>query len=558
MKCRYTSDDIDALIEGLLSIDKEESIRHHIEECKECKYYFDSITLAKSYICTNIKLKTDIHQRVIENLDYTRYRNKRLTFLLQRFERRVRWVFKPAIALLVAVAVVFLIQSIYTDDLLRSNLFEMFSQTEKNSVESNNNVGLNLKEVEKGFLNEVVKGDALLYALGSKYYLVHPDGYEYELDLPDTVFNQQACISDDLNTVYYITISEETGGRLVKYDINEKKRYDLLDELGIELDEHIYIFSYKDDKIIASTSVIRENDEFTERAETNRLLVIDIKNKSHKFIDLTFTPWLVSSYRGLDFWGDNYLICYLDRESGKNPLQRTVAVDDEGKIVSVISLSNSSSVVNVQVSPDNKMILYQKGQTPVDLYLFDTHTGRNISVFNSSYHYNLSGDHTYCFYSTWSRFKDTFYYVLSTHKEDGEWQNRFMRKTVDEAEFERGVFEEVVYRITLADRIEMINSQGIVEGSIEGRKIEEFADLIRKASADELINGSTDGINKVFRMYIQGEIINLNMGGGNSGIPAISEYKLHTGHFIFIHNLSPSPFIGLFKRHKSTTTSAKF
>ena len=65
--------------------------------------------------------------------------------------------------------------------------------------------------------------------------------------------------------------------KIMGYDICSGKNYDLLTEMGIELDGHIAVFSYVNDMLIAIIgSSIKDADGNDTKLETNRLLEITI------------------------------------------------------------------------------------------------------------------------------------------------------------------------------------------------------------------------------------------------------------------------------------------
>jgi hypothetical protein len=114
--------------------------------------------------------------------------------------------------------------------------------------------------------------------------------------------------------------------------------------------------------------------------------------------------------------------------------QKTVIADKNGEIIREIPLGDPSFAVNMQVSPDNRMILYQVGQTPVDLYLYDIEKDRKITIVDSIKDYS-SEKYSNCFFAVWSKSPGIFYYVIDSN--DEEKSEYSLRKyVVDEAAFD--------------------------------------------------------------------------------------------------------------------------
>ncbi|MFZ5989637.1 MAG: anti-sigma factor family protein [Bacillota bacterium] len=555
MKCNFTSDDINRYIDGVLSQDRADIIKEHLNECYICSSYYNSIILTRDYIKENIKLKSDIHKRVVESVDSTRYKNKKFIFRLERLRQRGKWIFRPAASLTFAAAVIFVL-NMYAGGILPSDVFNMVKKGDGNLPNDSKSTGLDLRESQNGFAKEVLKGDTLLFPAGSKYHLIY-NGHEYELELPDAVIPDQTYVSEEAKIIYYNMLTDNSERRLMGYDIKEKRSFDLLNELRIRLDGQIIFFSYKDDRVVAAISPSRENTGQGKEVKLQalRLLEIDLKEKSHKLMDLSSIDWRALSQGGLDFFGDGYLVCYyngsIDTQS-----QRLAIIDRNGRIVREIPFFEPAGAVNIKVSPDSRGLLYQVGRTPVDLYLYDIDKGSKMTVFDSNEQYELYGTYTYCFYSSWSKSDDNFYCVLTTHKEgNAQSESRVVRHNVSEKDFERAPYEDLVRKIRRADRIELVSIKGKSEGFIEGEKIKVFADLIANASYDS--SSKTDISVKglgLIRVYSQGEIIELSISeeAGVFELPMVRQYPSEGRPLVFIYNVPASELLSLFNKGKNT------
>lgn len=424
MKCRYTFDDINEYADGSVSEERADAIRLHIDECKACQQYYDSIMVSEKYMKGNISLKSDIRMKVLESIDGERYKSKKIFYRLGWIRNKTGLIKNLAVAAACVFLAVLIIRNEYTGSFITSRISKMIAQKQQNhTVPADTNEGID---------SPVEKGEALLYEMGSEYHLVYPDGHERKINLPGNIYSHQAFVSDDLNTIYYNTNFNGVLGRIMSYDINSGKNYDLLTEMGIELDGHIAVFSYDNDRLVAIIGSSKDNANGSDtKLETNRLLEIDLKKKTHRFIELSFTPWNAAMGNGIDFIGDDYLISYMDIT------QKTVVVDRKGGIVREIPLSDQSYAVNMQVSPDNGMILYQVGQTPTDLYLYDIKKEIKITILDSTKDNNINGKHSYCTFSAWSKSPGIFYYVsMNDSNEEEKSEYSLQKYVVDKAAFD--------------------------------------------------------------------------------------------------------------------------
>jgi hypothetical protein len=424
MKCRYTFDDINEYADGALSEERTVEIKTHIEACKACRQYYNSIMVSEKYMKENISLKSDIRMKVLESIDVERYKNKNIFYRLGLIRNKTGLIKNFAIAAACVFLSVLVLRNEYTGGFITSEISKILEQKQQNyTVPSATN---------KGFDSPVEKGEALLYEMGSEYHLVYPDGHERKINLPGNIYSHQAFVSEDLSSIYYNTNFIDVLGRIMRYDIDSGKSYDLLAEMGIELDGHIAVFSYDKDRLVAIIgSTMKDTDGNDTKIETNRLLEIDLKEKTHKFVELPFTPWNAAMGKGIDFFGDDYLISYMDI------VQKTFVVDKKGLIVREIPLSDPSFAVNMQVSPDNSMILYQVGQTPTDLYLYDIKKEMKITILDSTKDNNINGKHSYCTFSAWSKFPENVYYVsMNDSNEEGKSEYNLQKYVVNKAAFD--------------------------------------------------------------------------------------------------------------------------
>lgn len=423
MKCSYTFDDINEYADGLVSEERADVIRTHIDTCKVCRQYYDSIMVSEKYMKENICLKSDIRMKVLESIDGERYKSKKILYRLGWIRNKTGLIKNLAVAVACVFLAVLILKNEYTGGFITSEISKILEQ--KQQIHT---VQLDINE---GFDSPVEKGEALLYEIGSEYHLVYPDGHESKINLPGDIYSHQAFVSEDLNTIYYNTNFNGVLGRIMSYDLNSAKSYDLLTEMGIELNGHIAVFSYDNDSLVAIIgSIMKDADGNDTKLETNKLLEIDLKDKTHRFIELPFTPWNAVSGRGIDFIGDDYLITYVDI------IQKTVIVDKNGVIIREISLGDPSYAVNMQVSSDNRRILYQVGQTPVDLYLYDIEKDRKITIVDSAKDYIANGKHSYCIFSAWSKSPDTLYYVIMNDNEEEKSEYSLQKYVVEEAAFD--------------------------------------------------------------------------------------------------------------------------
>lgn len=487
MKCGYTFDDINEYADGTVSEDRADIIRTHIEACKVCRQYYDSIKVSEKYIKENISMKSDIRMKVLESIDEERYKSKKIFYRFGWIRNKMGLIKKLAVAVACVFLAVLIMRNEYTGGFITSEISKILDQ--KQQIHT---VPL---DIDEGFDSPVEKGEALLYEIGSEYHLVYPDGHESKINLPGDIYSHQAFVSEDLSTIYYNTNFNGVLGRIMSYDINSAKSYDLLAEMGIELNGHIAVFSYDNDRLIAIIgSLMKDAHGNDTKLETNRLLEIDLKEKTHRFIELPFTPWNAVSGRGIDFIGDGYLISYVDI------LQKTVIVDKDGVIIRGISLSDPSYSVNMKVSPDDRRILYQAGQTPTDLYLYDIEKDRKITIVDSAKDYIANGKQSYCIFSAWSKSPNTLYYVVMSDSNGGKKREYSLRKyVVEEAAFDyvEDITANIPEFIDVTEAIKILKTRPV---GVEPWDIE-------YVSEDYIYITYSFGIEFVFRYNIKENII---------------------------------------------------
>jgi hypothetical protein len=359
-------------------------------------------------------MKCDMHIKVLESIDMERYKRKKILFRLGWIGNKTGLLKKLVVAGACVFLAAFILGNEYTGTFIRSEISKIVEQKQQNTTVP------------------VEKGEALFYEIGSDYYLVYPDGREIKINLPGNIYSHQAFVSEDLSTIYYNTNFNGVLGRIMGYDIDSGKNYDLLTKMGIELDGHISLFSYDDDRLVAIIgSFVKDVDGNDTKLETNRLLEIDLKEKNYRFVELPFTPWNAVMCRGIDFVGEDYLISYIDVE------QKTVIVNKNGEIIRDIPLEDFSYIVNMKVSPDNSKILYQLGKTPIDLYVYDIEKNRKITIVDPSKDSSTDRKYSYCIFSTWSKSPDTLYYVIMNGSIEEEKSEYSLKKyIVEEAAFE--------------------------------------------------------------------------------------------------------------------------
>ncbi|MDF2520566.1 MAG: hypothetical protein K0R84_1194 [Clostridia bacterium] len=164
-----------------------------------------------------------------------------------------------------------------------------------------------------------------------------------------------------------------------------------------------------DDKIAAILGEVYKNKDtgISGKRDTNLMLEIDLSSKVYKIIELQFVPQGISIYSGLCFKGENILMCQAGYLCDEKEPQCIIEVDKEGNFIDKYDIYEEQGIYNIQVSPDNKKISYQAGQTPVDLYVYDIEKNSRLQIFKS----DAANTYSYCIYSAWSREENTLYYI---------------------------------------------------------------------------------------------------------------------------------------------------
>jgi len=111
MKCGYSYEDIDAYMEGILSIEDSESIKEHMKQCSRCRNDYDALMLTRSYLEAEMKPEWDVRSKVLQSIDREKYRGKRPGYFAVQALHRLKPVFLAGSA--VAAAAVILLAAVF-------------------------------------------------------------------------------------------------------------------------------------------------------------------------------------------------------------------------------------------------------------------------------------------------------------------------------------------------------------------------------------------------------------------------------------------------------------
>ena len=265
---------------------------------------------------------------------------------------------------------------------------------------------------------EIQKNKAIVFRIDKKYMLKEGNEIKYlieKVELENTRSDQFYKMEDSKRLIYN-TDAPGVEGRIILYDTELDKKIDILEKLNIHMDGYISVFAYKDNKIIAvigRSEKDKKTGAIISKVDTNKMLEIDLMDESHRFIDLPFTPYGISSYQGLGFYGNGYFLCQSGYQSSKNLNQSVVIVDRSGKVDQEITLYDEKVIYSIKASPSGKFISYQTGQTPTDLYIYDVGKNEKINIYNS-----MEEKAGFCIYHSWSDSGRELYYILQVEELD--------------------------------------------------------------------------------------------------------------------------------------------
>ncbi len=112
MKCNYSMDDIINYSEQVLSNDEAEAIKKHLESCKKCRDYYNTLTISENLTRETVYKNRNIENRVINAIDKDRYRSRKLLYRMGPVFKYAKPVLKAAAVITVIFAFVFVVLSI--------------------------------------------------------------------------------------------------------------------------------------------------------------------------------------------------------------------------------------------------------------------------------------------------------------------------------------------------------------------------------------------------------------------------------------------------------------
>lgn len=98
MKCDFNREDIINYAEGGLSQDKTAEIKHHLDNCEECRRFYGVMVLSAGYASSEARTDKFFYEKVIGNIDSDRYKERKIKYSLGKYLSILRPVFKPAAA----------------------------------------------------------------------------------------------------------------------------------------------------------------------------------------------------------------------------------------------------------------------------------------------------------------------------------------------------------------------------------------------------------------------------------------------------------------------------
>jgi hypothetical protein len=307
-------------------------------------------------------------------------------------------------------------------------LFSVSCSSESNNVsntpiKSINNAGSEISLDKpyistKSTLTGIINDNDNLVFLNENGYFYNYNSNNFKMlglnsNLP-SVRQYQYFLSDNGEFLYYNTNSSSVEGKLCYYDINNNKYGDILDEFGIKINGYVCLASYKDDKIIILEG---SSDKDNSKKETKTLIEIDLKEKTHKLINLPIVPSGAWIYNGLSYVGSNIGILCSYKEQTEGSHQELVIFDREGNILNEIPIREKDIICNISVSPDGNKFTFQTGTTPTDLNLFNIKSNEKKEILSNA----QSKGERICSYSIWGKDNSTIYYeTVNTVEKDPE------------------------------------------------------------------------------------------------------------------------------------------
>lgn len=304
---------------------------------------------------------------------------------------------------------------------------------EINMVELPSNTDIKDLSTESSKYNDLYKNidkkDDLFFIIDGEC-VIYTNGNEIRIPINELsklpIRRTQIFLSENHDKIYFNTNFSSYDGEIFEYDIKKNLSINIIQKYNIKTDGYISCFDYKKDKIVAiiGKSERDSDNNVINKRETNKMLIIDLKESTYKILSLSFTPHGISDYSGLKFFGDNILLCHSGYLTNKNTRRSIDIVDNEGKVIRNLNIKEATETIeamevveftdiyNISVSNDNKYITYQLGQTPTSLYLFDIDNNRVSIIHDSDKVFGEKNEYSYCIYSTWSIQNNIIYFLL--------------------------------------------------------------------------------------------------------------------------------------------------
>lgn len=111
MKCNYSMDDIINYTEQILSSDEAEAIKKHLESCKKCRDYYNTLVISENMTRKTFYKSRNIENMVIGAIDKNRYKSRKLLFRMGSVLNHTKSLLKGAAAIAVISALVFAVLS---------------------------------------------------------------------------------------------------------------------------------------------------------------------------------------------------------------------------------------------------------------------------------------------------------------------------------------------------------------------------------------------------------------------------------------------------------------
>ncbi|GEM_PF-911854 len=120
MDCKYSYKDIVKLTENSLSIRDSEELKMHLNDCKKCKCYYESLEIANKFILDEVPLKHGFHDSIMTQIDKSRYLNKKYSILqlMNKLIPAIKYTSATLVFCLILVALILNIPNIkkYTNN----------------------------------------------------------------------------------------------------------------------------------------------------------------------------------------------------------------------------------------------------------------------------------------------------------------------------------------------------------------------------------------------------------------------------------------------------------